>query len=305
MIGRTLHGSRWRSSLVVTAMATCLSCRPDFPERPSTIAATRVLAVVGTPAEVRPGETVRYEAFVASPDGPVVAPVAWSFCATPKRVTETGSVSPECLGDGVVDLGISDGPRDAKIPAVACALFGPDTPPGEFRPRDPDVTGGYYQPVRLRVESEVAFGTTRIRCNLANAPNDSAAVYAATYRANENPVILALTDAEGRGPTRLTASVPVVLRLAWTDASREEYAYYDPVAVRVVARHESLRVSWFATGGSFEHDRTGRDEDDATAHSDDRWTPPDAPGRVWVWAVLRDDRGGAAVTSLPIDVSDP
>jgi len=54
-----------------------------------------------------------------------------------------------------------------------------------------------------------------------------------------------------------------------------------------------MRVSWFATGGSFDVDHTGRLESEfAQTTSDDTWTAPKDPGPVFMWVVLRDDRGG-------------
>jgi hypothetical protein len=73
----------------------------------------------------------------------------------------------------------------------------------------------------------------------------------------------------------------------------EPYVAYDPSSLAVVDRREGMRVSWYATGGTFEHDRSGRTEDQASIPSaDNTWTAPDHAGDVHVWVVLRDDRGG-------------
>lgn len=83
----------------------------------------------------------------------------------------------------------------------------------------------------------------------------------------------------------------------------EPYVYFDPVTRGLVERHESMRVAWFATGGSFDADRTGRDEDEhATPSSDDVWTAPDAAGTVHLWVVLRDARGGIDWKAFVVDV---
>jgi len=55
---------------------------------------------------------------------------------------------------------------------------------------------------------------------------------------------------------------------------------------------ESLSVSWFATDGSFAHDRTGRDETEQDLTTDDVWTAPTTSGVVYVFVLLRDIRGG-------------
>ena len=65
---------------------------------------------------------------------------------------------------------------------------------------------------------------------------------------------------------------------------------------------ESIAVAWFATGGSFDSDRTGRDSTDLTTTSDDVWRAPDAPGPVHMWIVLRDSRGGVGWGEYVLDV---
>jgi hypothetical protein len=83
----------------------------------------------------------------------------------------------------------------------------------------------------------------------------------------------------------------------------EPFAYLDPQSHQVVGRHESLRVSWFATGGSFDSDHTGRLESEfAQTSSDNTWTAPKDPGPVFMWVVLRDDRGGVDWQSFRVDV---
>ena len=83
----------------------------------------------------------------------------------------------------------------------------------------------------------------------------------------------------------------------------EPFAYLDPELHALVDRHESMRVSWFATGGSFGSDHTGRVEADfAQTSSDNTWTAPSEAGSVFMWVVLRDDRGGVDWQSFKVDV---
>ncbi|HWZ88928.1 MAG TPA: hypothetical protein VNW92_08760, partial [Polyangiaceae bacterium] len=42
----------------------------------------------------------------------------------------------------------------------------------------------------------------------------------------------------------------------------ESYAWWNPDARQLESRHESMRVSWYATAGQFENPVTGRDEDE-------------------------------------------
>lgn len=84
----------------------------------------------------------------------------------------------------------------------------------------------------------------------------------------------------------------------------EPYVGLDPVAHAIASRRESIRLSWFATDGDYSHDRTGVAEDDPAPrpYSDDEWTAPSTSGRVWLWVVTRDDRGGVGFTSYEVDV---
>lgn len=84
----------------------------------------------------------------------------------------------------------------------------------------------------------------------------------------------------------------------------EPYVVLDPAARKIVEHHEAMRVAWFATDGSFDHDGTGRTEREArsNAFSENEWVAPGAKGRVHFWFVLRDDRGGVGWTELFVDV---
>jgi hypothetical protein len=83
----------------------------------------------------------------------------------------------------------------------------------------------------------------------------------------------------------------------------EDYAWFNPDSRTVQPRHESIRVSWFSTGGHFENAVTGREEsefDETTTV--DRWTAPASAGDVRVWAVIRDSRGGQSTRSFVLSV---
>jgi hypothetical protein len=286
-----------RRSLVVLLLALP-TCTPEFGDRDSLVTSTRVLAVAADPPEARPNDaTVAYRVLVASPDGTVAdAPESFALCATPKLLTENASVSAACLGGGAAVRPMS-GDR-APVPADACSLFGPETPPGGYRARDPDVTGGYFQPVRVTVGSPgapiVAFGFERILCHLSSAPLDAARAYEGGYRPNLAPAMLPL-EARVDGALVALDAIPrgrsVVLRTSWPPESAESYLAFDAATQSVVTRRESLRVSWFATAGTFAEDVTGRAADDPATFSDDTWTAPEQAGTVHLWRVLRDARG--------------
>jgi hypothetical protein len=83
----------------------------------------------------------------------------------------------------------------------------------------------------------------------------------------------------------------------------EPFAYLDPESHTLVDRHEAMRVSWFTTGGTIDKDHTGNLEAEfAQTSSDNTWTAPAEPGPVFLWVVLRDDRGGVDWRSFKVDV---
>ena len=275
-----------RTALFGLGALLAFACAPDLGTRDSLVTRPRILAIKGEPPEAAPGDDVTFTALVASPDGTVTdAPIAWAACAAPKPLGENDVVPPACLGAGddvrALDRATSapDGLR-AALPSDACAIYGPETPSGDFRPRDPDVTGGYYAPIRASVASVpsgAAVHLERIACKLANAPADVATDFAARYHRNANPHVDLTFPVDP-----VTPGARVELTASWRADDAETYVVFDPLAQAVVTRRESMRVSWFASAGVFDADRTGRDEADQATSSTNGWTPPSAAGLVHV-----------------------
>jgi len=71
----------------------------------------------------------------------------------------------------------------------------------------------------------------------------------------------------------------------------------------LVPHRESMRVSWFASAGSFEHEVTGRDEGDLATTTDNSWSAPATAGPVHLWIVLRDSRGGVDFAAYELQVA--
>lgn len=288
------------------------ACKPDFGERESFVDRVQVLAVRVEPPEAKPGEPVTTTLLVATPSGPLAAPeTSWSFCASPKLLTENGSVSAACLADAVVPIGDARGGVGATLPATGCFDFGPETQSAEVRPRDPDVTGGFYLPIRARVrdaaagEAVTAFGFARITCNLASAPGELAARFRDEYRRNQSPALLPVeAHLEGHAEPLAFDAVPrgarVVLRTSWRPEDAELYALFDPKEQAIVMRRESLRVSWFTTAGIFERDRSGRTEDEPESFTENTWTAPDEARVSHLSFVLRDARGGVSFATVAV-----
>ena len=283
--------------VAMVLVAATVTCVPALGPGDSLITSTRILAVRADPAEAAPGAKVTFTSFVASPGGTVTnAGIDWSFCTAPKPLTEDNVVSNVCLGSSsLVAAGV--GPTTtAPTPSNGCSVFGPDVGSAGLRPRDPDGTGGYYQPLRADLTgSDTDFELARIHCDLANAAAAAATAFAAAYTLNLNPQLLPLTATLGGAPVALTAipsGARITLEASWPDASAETFAYFDPGSQTVTTQRESMQVAWYSSGGALDTESTGRASDDPATTTDDGWDAPGAAATVHVWIVLRDSRGG-------------
>jgi hypothetical protein len=274
------------------------SCRPEFGDSPTRIEKLRILAVTADPPEVTPGSEITLKIVAGNSEGTVrVDNASWSFCAAPKPLDENGTVSPACTGPSGLRMieGTSDTVR-ALVPKDACSLFGSDAPPGGFRPRDPDTTGGFYQPMRVAFGDVLAFPLVRVRCNLARAPVDVARAFAADYVPNRNPrlgPLIARINGAATDLAALPAGRTIDLETSWPAEVAESYIAFDAASQSLTTRREEMRVSWFATDGLLASERTGRNEGDFATSTENRFTAPSTPGIVHIWVVLRDSRGGS------------
>ena len=278
-----------RGALVLVALA---GCETELDQRLAIGTEPRVLAIVATPAECAPGDAIAYTALVAGPGGAIEDPRTWAFCTSPKSPTEDNSASVGCVaGDGLIGL-LGTTTASGSIPLDACQTFGPDTVAAGFRPRDPDPSGGYFQPVRLAVGDLLAIGLSRVTCDLPNAPGAVAIAYRQGYVANVDPVLhpLALPAVHAGDAVELVA--------AWDPP--ETYLYYDQLAQVLVTRREAMRISFFATAGAMDRDAVARAEDDPESSGATTWHAPATPGRQTLFLVLRDSRGGIATQSRSI-----
>ncbi|MBX3272991.1 MAG: hypothetical protein KF729_22200 [Sandaracinaceae bacterium] len=213
-----------------------LACVPDVEIDESRLGAPRLLAVRAEPPEVAPGQVQRYVGLFAGADGVLdAAPLDWAYCLARKPLAELGPVSGACLeveGDAIAPIGVGLAVEGA-LPRESCRLFGPEPPPtvpGEpiGRPVDPDVTGGYTQPLRLLVpdgaEIRPSLFEVRIACGLFGATQAESVAYTQRYRRNTAPGIeaLELVHQDGRVVTLepgATTSAPrgeqVTLRARW------------------------------------------------------------------------------------------
>lgn len=319
------------------------ACKPDLGAPISVVEGPRILAVRGTPPEAKEGASVTYDLLAVDVGGTMAAPpVSWAVCRLARPPSETNSVSAACLTVPDDDPGPSatfSAPVTAADPADqtttgACSIFGPLRPPLDpmARSRDPDVTGGFYQPVRATLPGAGgglirAFDLQRIQCRLASAPIDIAAQFNNPYdpasnpngySPNQNPRLAQVTlTRAGAAATPLEPVVPgqpaptatpvapgqrVTLEASWNADVAESFPVYDLRTATLTPQREALRVSWFATGGVFDHDVTGREAEDGALSTGNDWVAPEAGGPIHLWLVLRDSRGGVDFAELALEV---
>ncbi|MDB4944702.1 MAG: hypothetical protein JWP97_4236 [Labilithrix sp.] len=212
-----------RSVLLGLLAALPFACKPDFDDRASEIANIRVLAVQAEPAEwsrtldpdTGEARPAKFRALVVTASGTIGdANLEWAFCMRPRPLNELNDVSIACFQNDpsfIVPIG-SGAEASAAVPENTCRQFGPDIPEDQsFRPADPDVTGGYYQPLRVLYrptpDSLVpTIGKVRIRCGLPGASQEQTQQYNRSYHLNANPVIAAVTANLPTGPVLLGAA---------------------------------------------------------------------------------------------------
>ncbi len=291
------------AALIVVAVG----CAPTLTSTDSLVSAPRILAVRAEPAEAMPGATVMFQALLGAPPGVSAGSPAWSFCVAPKPLTEDNVVSDACLGTQALRPASRGLAVTASTPSNGCSLFGPDVSTVGQRLRDPDATGGYYQPLRLDLgASEPTFALVRISCDLANASAASATAFARAYVPNQNPQLLPLAASVGGVPVSFDAiatEARVDLRATWPPSSAETYAHYDVASDTVGTKRESLTLAWYSSSGVLDQEATGRAEDDTTTSSDNTWTAPATGETASLWVVLRDSRGGVDFAEYAATVS--
>ena len=310
-----------------------VACNPTFGDQTSLVAGPRLLAVQASPAEAVPGTGFSLTALYVAAGGIADAStVSWATCTMPKPLGDPGPIDPGCFVDassGLLPLGEGESVNGA-VPSNACQLFGPDSPPPTAgqpaaRPTDPDSTGGFYLPIRIETSSS-AFSAAleRITCQPSGVSQSVFTSFSSGYLPNQNPVIASLSRLDADGGTTtipplghgvsagLTVSPGerVSFQAAWPTCpttptlcgGAEAYLYIDPTSKEITTQRESMVVSWYATAGTFDLDRVGRDAADLATTAVNGWVAPPSSGPLSVWIVVRDARGGVGWESYAVSV---
>lgn len=273
-----------------------VACRDSADVRPSLITRDQIIAVTSEPAEVAPGQAIRYDVLTVSDVGRFEPQgLTLSYCQTLKALGDNRVASDACA------LAVERDVPLERMPSDACTRFGPSVPVG-IRPPEPDATGGYYQPLRVAFDDVWSVALLRVRCALVNVPVMLSQEFRERYLPNNNPQLTSLTiqqDGEPRAFEDLPRDRELSLSIGWTETSPEPYVVYDSEAVTLTERTETLRASWFVTDGELRYDSTG-----STGHlqTSNHWRTPDFAAHVYLWVVLRDDRNGTSYASYELDV---
>jgi len=162
-------------------------------------------------------------------------------------------------------------------------------------------------------DSIVGFQMQRIYCGLANAPGWAVVQYTQEYKLNQNPVIASADPAGARSdPVEVPPLSPGARRsgCGWADGLVDsqlarrlggELPAWDVLTHTLPNHNEAMRVSWYATAGSFEHDITGRS--DLKPKPSLKHVDPGTPGLVHLWVVLHDSRGGTDFAGYDLEVT--
>ncbi|HEY2748718.1 MAG TPA: hypothetical protein VGL86_29060 [Polyangia bacterium] len=322
------------AALAALALAASGACSNDLPAA-SLIDKLRVLAVRAEPPEVAPGETTALDFLAVEPplphnDGgitPSPLSAVWLACALPSGSL---TVAPCGIGSGMTASTMP--PSCADQPSAPLCLIGTDAT-ASYTADVNALAGGAASAELLLTVAVADTPDGAAACLLDIANNDGIPtspdhcvisikrldISDPAQRAippNANPTIAQYyaTTPSGFG---ITLDAPGG---TWQYAPGDELAWWDIAAIRSDdaserksdGTYEALTVSWFATAGSIDGDRSlylppGCNDPEKCADqvpedgADTTWFSPtqseaagfvDGSGAVDFWAVIRDDRGG-------------
>jgi hypothetical protein len=268
-------------AVAAAAAVSASGCQPGTDAPVTFVSGLRVLAIKAEPPQIAPGGSTAVTAFVVG-TGAETPTVAWSRCRRPPLPGE--GVSPDCvtnveapylepIGGGLTITTAM--PADVTADALGA----------------PDASGGVYLPLVARVAAgaDAVVATYRLRL-FAGAGGASGEA------ANRNPAIAGVLVAGASGTSPLDEAVPLVvhagdrLTLTATFAAGSAEAYVSPSSPGAPVA-EVLTTSWFASAGDFSNERTSDQQPDTELRLDQRLPAPGTA--IDVWAVARDERGGA------------
>jgi hypothetical protein len=282
-----------RGLCVLTVL--CSACSNDFLPA-SYVAGLRVLGLRAEPPELLPGQTARLTPLAVDTRGGAVT-LDWATCLLASPPSASATVNRDCLDTppALTPLGAGD----------TMAVTMPDVSPSQLGL--PDATLGLYLPVRVIASAPPEPAVTtfyRLRLTI-----DTPLVHP---KPNSNPRFLGISYVTKAGevrpldpnaPITLRAGQSITLQAPFSDDSVETYYVLDPDNPDVPkTQREQLRVSWYATAGSFSEDVTGQARPNTDFRLDTRLPSGDT---IDVWAVGIDERGGSDWAHVTFGYSKP
>lgn len=264
----------------------------------------RVLGIRASPPEVRPGETVTFEALVPTPGATAPYTVIWLACPP----ADDGGIGFGCPIPETLDL--TDVNALAALGVIGVEPF---LPPVYTVPDDAldglapaDRAEGLYTLIQVTALPpdllDPATAPDTLDFNEIEAAYKRLVVSEAATP-NQNPEIVAFT-ADGivvppGAPLHVTAGQDYDLSVQLSPTAIETYTFVTSEGTPE-DREEEPYLSWYATAGEVEEPVTLFPYPEAT------WTAPATVGETGtVWAVLRDRRGGMAWWAQEIVVEAP
>ena len=285
-------------ALFLAALLVAAGCSNDFDPAsylaPGTL---RVFGVVADPPEVVPGATTTLT--VITPDLPAPVSYEWVVCTQPP-LPGSSSLDPLCLE---ADMG------NFLVPVAGSGPSAQVTMPADASPKTlgvPDVTGGFYIPVRVRARMgdqtvDTVYGL-RLALPGVLPPNHNPTVASASLVGeplDASPMLVSELSTDPATPTPVAAGSQPTLRLTVTPDSLEVYPQLTgtPPNTTITMATEQPRFFWYADAGLFTEDTTGVDQPDTKLQLDDaKHHRPAVGDRINVFVVVHDDRGGTTFT---------
>jgi hypothetical protein len=278
---RTIHFAGFPG--LAALIATLAGCGSNA-DPASFVSGLRVLVIAADPPEVAVGATATIAALAIDTDGTPIA-MAWAQClAVPNQ---GDAINPSCItnagGDDLVPVGSG----------LAVTTTMPNVTPAELGLAD--ASGGYYLPLiaHATAGADALTASYLLRLNRGAPPNQNPSLTAIAQLAADGVTLTALDPSTS---LVVHAGDELTLRATFAAGSAESYAIDDGSGRTFT---ETLSIEWFSTAGYFEDASSGADVRDTIMHLDAKSGKPSphlppSGSTIDLWAVARDERGGAS-----------
>jgi hypothetical protein len=282
---------------LLPTLALLAGCSPGFdPASYVSPSQLRVLGVIADPPQAAPGQTSTLTAIAPELSDGTPITYEWAICTQPPP-PGTSNVDSQCLTKDTASFLL---PVASNGPTAQVTMPADET---MARLGVPDVTGGFYLPVRVRAHAgaqrvDTIYG---LRLKFPMLPDNANPTIMSMAEVDEphdaSPMVTTELATDPQNPTPVAARSEITLRLLLTADSYESYPRIQgiPPNLMITMATEQPRFLWYADAGVLTQDTTGQAQPDTVLKLDDKHAP--APGSVIrVWAVVHDDRGGTAYT---------